>query len=305
MLHSHLFIIEKGGDNMKLVTIRGSQTNYLGIKTDTGVVDLTAMFPRYNNMKKLIEHVDITQLKTMITEQMEKELPVFVDDTKLTLGPCITDPEKVICVGLNYRKHAEETQADIPQTPILFNKYNNTLAGHMEDIKLPMDSDQVDYEAELAIVIGKTATKVSKENAKDYVFGYCCANDISARDLQFRSSQWLLGKNLEGFCPLGPYFVTADEIPNPNDLTISCRVNGEVRQLSNTKDMIFHCDEIISYISQYMTLKAGDIILTGTPEGVVMGYDKAAQVWLRDGDEVTVEIEGLGKLTNVLTSCYG
>src|SRR5699024_2420380 len=139
---------------------------------------------------------------------------------------------------------------------------------------------------------------VSKENALDYVFGYCTANDLSARDLQFRSNQWLLGKSLDGFCPLGPYLVTADEINNPNDLDVCCTVNGEIRQQSNTKDMIFNCDEIISYISHYMTLKPGDVILTGTPEGVIMGYEESSRIWLKDGDNVIVEVEGLGQLVN-------
>lgn len=227
---------------------------------------------------------------------------LLLDDNGLTFGPVVTGPGKILCVGLNYRKHAEETGSAIPQTPILFSKFNNALAGHLEDVPLPAVSQQVDYEAELAIVIGRTASNVSKEDALDYVFGYCCANDLSARDLQFRTQQWLLGKTCDKFAPVGPYLVTADEVREPNNLRISCSVNGEVRQSSNTSDMIFHCDEIISYVSQHMTLEPGDIILTGTPEGVVLGYPQEKQVYLQAGDVVTVEIEKLGNLTNTMTA---
>jgi 2-keto-4-pentenoate hydratase/2-oxohepta-3-ene-1,7-dioic acid hydratase in catechol pathway len=220
------------------------------------------------------------------------------DDAELTLGPCVTRPNKIICVGLNYRKHAEETKAKIPNFPILFNKFNNTLTGHGADVALPKVSTKVDYEAELVIVIGQTAKYVSKEDALNHVFGYCNVNDLSARDLQLRTHQWLLGKSCDGFSPLGPYLVTADEVGNPNELKIQCTVNGEVRQNSNTSDMIFHCDEIVSYISQHMTLVPGDIILTGTPEGVVLGYPEEKQVYLQPGDVVTIEIEKLGSLTN-------
>ncbi|HZG58354.1 fumarylacetoacetate hydrolase family protein, partial [Paenibacillus sp.] len=216
----------------------------------------------------------------------------------LTFGPCVTRPNKIICVGLNYRKHAEETNAPIPKYPILFNKFNNTLTGSGHDVPLPRVSSEVDYEAELVIVIGKTAKYVDKASALDYVFGYCNVNDLSARDLQMRTPQWLLGKSCDKFSPLGPYLVTADEVGDPNALEIKSIVNGEVRQHSNTSDMIFHCDEIVSYISQHMTLVPGDIILTGTPEGVVLGLPPEQRVWLAPGDVVTIEIEKLGSLTN-------
>jgi len=220
------------------------------------------------------------------------------NESDLSLEPCVTHPNKIVCVGLNYRKHAEETNAPIPEYPILFNKFSNALTGHGRDVTLPKVSTKVDYEAELVIVIGKTAKNVAKEDAPDYVFGYCCANDLSARDLQGRTTQWMLGKICDGFSPLGPYLVTADEVGDPNGLGIRSFVNGEPRQNSNTSDMIFRCDEIVSYISRHMTLVPGDVILTGTPEGVILGYPKEKRVWLKDGDVVTVEIEKLGKLTN-------
>jgi 2-keto-4-pentenoate hydratase/2-oxohepta-3-ene-1,7-dioic acid hydratase in catechol pathway len=153
---------------------------------------------------------------------------------------------------------------------------------------VPKVTDKLDYEVKLAIVIGKEAKYVAKENALDYVFGYCSANDLSARDLQLRTHQWLLGKSCDDFSPIGPYLVTADEVGNPNNLSLKTTVNGETRQNSNTSDMIFYCDEIVSYISQHMTLTPGDIILTGTPEGVVLGLPEEQQVYLKPGDEVTV-----------------
>jgi 2-keto-4-pentenoate hydratase/2-oxohepta-3-ene-1,7-dioic acid hydratase in catechol pathway len=224
---------------------------------------------------------------------------VWKDESALAFAPCVTQPGKIVCVGLNYRKHAEETKADIPAYPILFNKFNNALTGHGNDVQLPARvSDKVDYEAELAIVIGRTAKDVDAPHALEHVYGYACANDLSARDLQNRTTQWMLGKTCDGFCPLGPYLVTADEVGDPDDLAISCSVNGDRRQSSRTSDMIFGCAEIVSYVSRHMTLQPGDVILTGTPEGVVLGMPQEKRVYLQPGDIVTVEIEKLGALTN-------
>ncbi|MDI4646656.1 fumarylacetoacetate hydrolase family protein [Cohnella hashimotonis] len=216
------------------------------------------------------------------------------------LAPCVGRPGKIICVGLNYKKHAEETNSPIPAFPILFNKFSNALTAHEAPVRVPDVTAKMDYEAELAIVIGKTAFNVSENDALDYVFGYCAANDLSARDLQLRTSQWLLGKSLDGFCPLGPWLVTADEVGDPNRLAIQSFVNGEQRQNSNTSDMIFDCKTVVSYISRHMTLQPGDVILTGTPEGVVMGYPEDRQVYLKAGDRVEIRIEKLGELRNVL-----
>jgi len=280
---------------MKLLTIRTDKGNHLGVKTEKGVIDVTEILSSVSDVKAVIDNPHQLNLIELASREGTFQ---FMDEEKIDIGPCVDNPEKIVCVGLNYQKHAKESNAAIPEQPILFNKYNNALAGHKDIVNLPSDSRQVDYEVELGIVIGREAKEVSKENALDYVFGYCTANDLSARDLQFRSNQWLLGKSLDGFCPLGPYLVTADEINNPNDLDVCCTVNGEIRQQSNTKDMIFNCDEIISYISHYMTLKPGDVILTGTPEGVIMGYEESSRIWLKDGDNVIVEVEGLGQLVN-------
>ena len=184
----------------------------------------------------------------------------------------------------------------IPEVPVLFSKFNNTLAQTGEPISLPENALQYDYEVELGVVIGKEAHYVSVEDALGYVFGYFTVNDMSVRDLQFRTSQWLLGKTPDKFFPTAPYRVTADEVGDPQNLGLSCWVNGGLRQHSNTVDTIFSLAECISYISQYMTLKPGDVISTETPEGVVMGMKE--KNWLKPGDEVVVEVDGLGKCTN-------
>lgn len=298
---------------MKLLTFMKEDKPALGVKTEQGVIDISAALtelPAGNanvpqSVMELLEGGEgaKTALENYIAK-VQSQMAVnsgsscLLDESKLTYGPCVTHPNKIICVGLNYRKHAAETNMPVPQYPILFNKFNNTLTGHGHDVVLPDASNEVDYEAELVIVIGKRAKNVSKQDALQYVFGYCGVNDLSARDLQFRTNQWLLGKTCDGFSPLGPYLVSADEVDNPNFLNVKCTVNGETRQNSNTSDMVFHCDELVSYISHYMTLVPGDIILTGTPEGVVMGYPKDKQVYLKDGDIVTIEIEKLGSITN-------
>ncbi|MDG0812113.1 fumarylacetoacetate hydrolase family protein [Cohnella rhizosphaerae] len=223
-----------------------------------------------------------------------------LDPEHTRLAPCVAKPGKIVCVGLNYKKHAEETNSAIPAFPILFNKFANALTAHGAAVRVPEVTSKMDYEAELAIVIGKTAFNVSEDDALDFVFGYCAANDLSARDLQLRTSQWMLGKSLDGFCPLGPWLVTADEVGDPNKLEIQSYVNGERRQSSNTCDMIFDCKTIVSYVSRHMTLQPGDVILTGTPEGVVMGYPEERQVYLKAGDKVEIRIEKLGALSNVL-----
>ncbi|MGA9173237.1 MAG: fumarylacetoacetate hydrolase family protein [Thermoactinomyces sp.] len=278
---------------MKLLTYRTDMGLRTGIVTAEGVV------PVPYSMDEIVQGGQALLAELGQLQKSAKRDELLRED-ELNVGPCLPHPGKMICVGLNYRKHADETNSPIPETPILFNKFPNTLAADQDEIFIPYNSEQVDYEAELAIVIGKTAKRVSEEEALDYVFGYCTANDVSARDLQFRTNQWLLGKCCDGFSPIGPYLVTADEVGDPNNLGIRAYVNGELRQDSNTSDMIFSCRQIVSYISEHMTLSPGDIIFTGTPEGVILGYPKEKQVWLKDGDEVTIEIDKLGRLTNYM-----
>jgi len=285
---------------MKLVTFVRNGRQQLGVKMDAGIVDL-AKAGLTSDIMEVIEGgaEKVAELERAIGRlDLSASSEFVLDESALEWGPCVTRPNKIICVGLNYRKHAEETNAPIPEYPILFNKFNNTLTGHLRPIAVPEVTRKLDYEAELAVVIGKKTKNVAKENALEHVFGYACVNDLSARDLQLRTHQWLLGKSCDDFSPLGPYLVTADEVGNPNELAIRAIVNGEVRQSSNTSDMIFYVDEIVSYISRHMTLVPGDVILTGTPEGVVLGLPPERQVYLQPGDEATIEIEKLGSLTN-------
>lgn len=208
-------------------------------------------------------------------------------------------PRQIIAIGANYRKHVEECGAKIPTAPLVFFKGVNALAGPNDNIVLPaIAPNEVDYEAELAIVIGKDAKNVSEADADKYIFGYCCANDVSARDCQIKiDSQWARGKSFDTFCPVGPYITPR---LNGDNLEIKLTLNGKVMQKSNTRDMIFNCRYIVSYLSRCMTLYAGSIILTGTPSGVGMGREP--NVYLRDGDEVCVEIEGIGAICNKVVS---
>jgi 2-keto-4-pentenoate hydratase/2-oxohepta-3-ene-1,7-dioic acid hydratase in catechol pathway len=213
----------------------------------------------------------------------------------------IPRPQKVIGIGLNYEDHAAETGADIPEKPIVFAKYANTVIGPGDAIRIPPITEQPDYEAELAVVIGKTARNVSESEALNHVFGYTNANDVSSRDLQFsEGGQWTRSKSIDTFCPLGPFIATTEEIEDPQDLSIRCILNGEVMQDGTTQKMIFPVAELVSFLSQGMTLVPGDVIVTGTPPGV--GSARDPQVWLKAGDEVTIEIQGLGTLTNPVES---
>jgi 2-keto-4-pentenoate hydratase/2-oxohepta-3-ene-1,7-dioic acid hydratase in catechol pathway len=208
----------------------------------------------------------------------------------------IDRPQKIVCVGLNYRDHAEEQGTALPEAPLLFAKWPNTLIGPGDPIVIPPVTSRVDYEAELGVVIGQRARGVSTENALDAVRGYLCVNDVSARDLQFSDGQWVRGKSLDTFCPVGPELIPAAEVPDPQALSIRAVVNGEVLQDSNTSNMIFSVAEIVAYVSRAITLEPGDLIATGTPAGV--GVFREPQVLLQPGDEVTIEIERLGALTN-------
>jgi 2-keto-4-pentenoate hydratase/2-oxohepta-3-ene-1,7-dioic acid hydratase in catechol pathway len=208
----------------------------------------------------------------------------------------IERPGKIVCVGLNYRDHAEEQGAELPAEPLLFAKFPNTLVGPGDPIVIPPLVTKCDYEAELGVVIGTRVRGVSKENAFEAVLGYLCANDVSARDLQFGDGQWTRGKSVDTFCPVGPRLVPRDEISDPHDLWIRAIVSGEVLQDSTTANLIFGVDEIISHVTKTMTLEPGDLILTGTPAGV--GVFRDPQRLLEPGDEVTIEIERVGSLTN-------
>jgi 2-keto-4-pentenoate hydratase/2-oxohepta-3-ene-1,7-dioic acid hydratase in catechol pathway len=283
---------------MKLLTFKTNDGFALGVATERGVLPLEgeALAPASvlregeSALPRIRSALDRVSAATQLRPESELEL-----------GPCVVEPGKIVCVGLNYRRHANETGAQIPTTPILFSKFNNTLAASCEAVHLPTVATQYDYEVELGVVMGRRASSVPLDRALDYVLGYCTANDLSARDLQMRTSQWLLGKTLDGFCPVGPYLVTRDEIPDPQRLELRTWVNGQLRQNSNTSDMIFSVAEVVSYASQHMTLQPGDLIITGTPEGVILGMPEP-RTWLKAGDEVTVEVQGLGRLVTPLVS---
>ena len=290
---------------MKLVSVKKGTESKLGVKITEGIIDMEAAQNANPDRSVPTSIMEVIQggtesLKSLqhFIEEVKDPSAYLVNEDEIAWGPCVTAPNKIICVGLNYRKHADETNAPYPEVPILFNKFNNTLTGHKCKIAVPKVTNKLDYEVELGVVIGKRAKYISQEDALDYVFGYCTVNDLSARDLQMRTPQWLLGKSCDDFSPVGPYLVSADEIDDPQNLNLTTIVNGEIRQNSNTSDMIFTVAEIISYISQHMTLEPGDLILTGTPEGVVLGYPEDKQIYLKPEDTVTVEIEKLGALTN-------
>ncbi|WP_243298577.1 fumarylacetoacetate hydrolase family protein [Bacillus litorisediminis] len=290
---------------MKLVNFKKGQDRFLGVNTEQGILNLNKAGQKFDlkipaRMIDVIQQNDLTSIQQLVDRVQNEDQSLFENEEEMEFLPSVIRPEKIICVGLNYVSHVEEANIqDIPKTPVLFSKYGNALAAHNEIIKLPKVCKKIDYEAELVMVMGKEAKDVSEEDALSYVFGYSTGNDLSARDLQFTTSQWLLGKSLDGFAPIGPYLVTADEV-DPTHLHIETKVNGEVRQSSNTKYMIFNCAAIISYISKHMTLKPGDLIFTGTPEGVILGYPEDQQQWLKSGDVVEVTIEKVGTLRNML-----
>lgn len=287
---------------LTLLNMRRDGEFRLAVKTESGFLDVayaSAGLKMYSpfTIDELLQHEDGPSLNALVDAALQSDHCEFIGEESVVYGPVVAHPEKIVCVGLNYRRHAKEVNLPIPQQPVLFSKYNNTLVGHNSDIRLPVAiAHKFDYETELVIVIGKTAKNVSEADALSYVAGYCVGNDLSARDLQFdNGGQWLAGKTPDQFAPLGPYLVTADQI-NPDKLKIECRVNGEIRQSSNTDDFIFPSAQVVGYISRLITLRPGDIIFTGTPEGVILGYPKDKQVWLKSGDELACAIEKLGEL---------
>ena len=222
-----------------------------------------------------------------------------VIEAEVHFAPLVTRPEKIICVGFNYRQHAEETGTPIPKEPPLFSKYRNALNHHQGTVTLPTRiDDRFDFETELVIVIGRECKDAVEAEALGYVAGYATGNDISARTRQTATSQFGAGKMADGFAPIGPWLVTRSRVPDPNNLRLTTRVNGQVRQDWTTRDMIFNCRQIIAYCSSIMTLRPGDVIFTGTPQGVIFGEKAPPEQrrWLRAGDEIVSCVEGLGEL---------
>jgi len=281
----------------------------LGVETDTGVIHVAATAKQLGlscpaDMDDLLQNGRGPELAALVREAKSKPKSVkMVAPSDLQFAPLVTRPEKIVCVGFNYRKHAEETNTPVPKAPPLFAKYNNALNHHNGRIKLPTEADTwFDYETELVIVFAKPCKNVSEAEALDYVAGYATGNDFSARGLQNITSQFTAGKTADGFAPIGPWLATRKRVPDPNKLKIKTLVNGEVRQDWTTEDMIYNCRRLISYASRCMTLKPGDVMYTGTPQGVIWGQKTPIDQrrWLRAGDIVTSSLEGLGDLTVTL-----
>lgn len=282
---------------MKLTQIFRDDCIVLCAQTAQGLVDISAEAEKrgVHAPETMIDLIRSGKAGLKLVKDLAEDASCFTEGTP---APAVTGCGKVLCIGLNYRQHAKECNLAIPPAPVLFNKFGNSLAADWEQIYLDPAYKEYDYEAELVAVIGKKAKNVPEADALGYVFGYTCGNDLSTRDLQFvRSNQWVLSKSLDGFGPVGPCVVPADEI-DPQNLRISSKVNGEVRQDSNTSDMIFTVAQIISDLSRHMTLMPGDLIFTGTPQGVMHGYPADKKNWLKPGDTVEVTIENIGSLHN-------
>jgi len=284
----------------QFTTADGEQ--WIGAVVDEGVVSL----PEAGAATGIDLPSTLTELLTVENWREKAELAVesavdadraiYAPDSLETRSP-VTDPGKIVAIGLNYSKHADEGGEDIPDVPLVFSKFNTSITGPDDAIEWDPDlTEAVDYEGELVAVIGEEARNVSEEEALDYVAGYTVGNDVSARDLQLSDEQWVRGKSLDTFAPMGPHFLTADEIDDVTDLDIWTEVNGERLQDSNTEHLIFPIRKLIAFCSRSFTLQPGDVIFTGTPDGV--GYFREPKVLLEDGDEVTVGVEGVGELTN-------
>ena len=310
---------------MKLLSMIVEGQNRAGIRIAEEILDVTSFCEILELKGEWIEAGDITRFQHIegayrdaldvyrrgsdwirsVKARIETN-PVLAGELRATgaltrlsavkLNPPVIAPGKILAVGLNYAAHAEEGDAKQPEFPLIFSKCVTALIGSGDEIKLPAISDMIDYEAELAVVIGKEAKSVSADQALEYVAGYTIMNDVTARDLQRRERQWARAKGLDTFAPCGPWLVTTDEITDPHSLSIELTVNGEVRQHSNTSDLIFKIPELIEFISQDLTLKPGDIISTGTPSGV--GVYRNPPVFLKDGDEIEISIDGVGVLWN-------
>jgi len=295
---------------LTLLSIRhagGSET--LGVKFDDGVFDVAKAAGLLGmsappTLDQMLREGSWLQVEAVIAGTRSAGLSqTLTPESSITFGRLFSNPGKIVCVGLNYRKHAQEVGMPVPKVPVLFNKFNNSLAAHNDVIRLPPRdvSYKFDYETELLVVIGRHARNVSEADALGVVAGYCTANDFSARDLQLETGgQWMIGKTLDSFAPIGPYFVSAARVGDPNNLKIETHVNGEVRQSSNTSDFIFNVQQVISYISRHFALEPGDLIYTGTPQGVIQGMPPDKRVWLKAGDRVVSTIEKLGQLSFTL-----
>lgn len=277
---------------MKLLRFGEPGTEKPGVLVNNEIVDVSAFGEDFG--EKFFETGGVARLQEWLKKNTS--LPKVSKDVRI--GAPFTRPSKIICVGLNYTKHALESQMDIPKEPIIFFKSTTALVGPTDDLIIPRNSTKTDWEVELAVVIGKKASYVEEKNAMDYVAGFCLHNDYSEREYQLeRNGQWVKGKSCDTFAPMGPYMVTTDELPNYNKLHMWLKVNGKMMQDNNTDDMIFEVPFLVSYISQFMTLLPGDVISTGTPAGVGLGFKPP--IYLKKGDVIELGIENLGEQRQV------
>jgi 2-keto-4-pentenoate hydratase/2-oxohepta-3-ene-1,7-dioic acid hydratase in catechol pathway len=282
---------------MRLVTFQHHQHSHAGVVFEDKVISLTSSgFP---TVLAFLQGGPEAARRLEVLLAKPPDDAVFALDSVRLLAP-IPRPPKIICIGLNYRDHAIETGMAIPTTPTVFTKFSTAVIGPDEPIVLPKHSQKPDYEAELALVIGKGGRYIAAADWREHVFGYMNLNDVSARDYQLATSQWTIGKTFDTFAPMGPWLVSADEIPDPHNLPIRCTINGETLQSSNTKELIFKIPELVEYLSSVFTLEAGDIVATGTPPGVGMARNPPR--WLLPGDEVVIAVDGLGELKNPVHS---
>lgn len=286
----------KGSANLTV----GALTEVNGETVLLEVAALNGSFP--STMKELLRDVD-GNFDALAGAVQKASAHAHLRLPEVTLGPVVPDPDKIICIGLNYRDHAAETNHAVPEVPTVFAKYSNTLIGCGESIQLSALTDQVDYEAELAVVIGRRAKNVSEKDAIEYVAGYSIFNDVSARDYQLRVSQWTVGKSFDTFGPFGPCLVTRDEVSDPHSLGIRLRIGNELLQDSNTRNMVFSVPALIAFLSSTMTLNPGDVIATGTPAGV--GFTRKPARFIQPGEIVEIEIDQLGKLWNPVQGAAG
>lgn len=286
---------------MRFATLRSEQGTQLYVEIEESLVSVSSLVPDLNGINDvgtlLRAGPDVLGRIRLACQAWTGGCDEVAPSQPRWAAP-ITRPPKIIGIGLNYRKHAIEGGAQIPQTPIIFSKFTNSLVGCGEPVVRHGITSELDYEAELAVVVGAVARRVPPENVSQVVAGYMCANDVSARDLQhgLAGDQWVYGKTLDTFCPVGPFFVTADEVDDWRDIQMQTWVNGELRQNESCGDMIFGVDELIAYISQAITLEPGDVILTGTPSGVGLGFKPPR--WLKSGDTVEIALTGLGRLVS-------
>jgi 2-keto-4-pentenoate hydratase/2-oxohepta-3-ene-1,7-dioic acid hydratase in catechol pathway len=291
---------------MRLVTFRSPQGPRAGVLDEGAVIDAWNALgePERSSLRELIAAERLGDLGEALAggkgPAAEKDAGGSLPLDEVELLPPIPDPEKIVCIGLNYRSHAAEAGIEAPQSPAIFGKFRNALAAPGATVRLPAASQKVDFEAELAFVVGRTASEVSEEEALECVAGYTLLNDLSARDLQFATPQWMSGKVFDGSAPCGPALVTPDEAGPHDAIEISLRLNGEEMQAASTADLIFSVPQLLSHLSGLMTLAPGDIVSTGTPAGV--GSVREPRVWLRDGDEIVIDSPTIGTLTTRIAS---